>query len=64
MGKYKRNGYIFLTWKGDHSPKHVHIYKDGRLVAKWDLDNEKIMEGKVNKIILKTIKSLQQEGKI
>jgi len=34
MGKVRRGNYVFLTWKGDHSPRHVHVYRDSRLVVK------------------------------
>ena len=40
MGKYRRGGYVFITWKGDHPPRHVHVYRDGTLIVKWDLDNQ------------------------
>lgn len=43
MGKIRRGGYIFVTWVGDHSPRHVHVYRDGKLVVKWDLMNRKPM---------------------
>ena len=36
---------MFITWKGDHSPRHVHVYRDGKLVVKWDLDNKVPMKG-------------------
>jgi hypothetical protein len=39
MGKLRRGGYIFIWWKADHPPRHVHLYRDGKLVVKWDLDN-------------------------
>ena len=39
MARIRRGGYIFITWIGDHSPRHVHVYRDGKLVVKWDLDN-------------------------
>lgn len=39
MSKIRRGNYVFITWKGDHRPWHVHVYQDGRLVVKWDLDN-------------------------
>jgi len=45
MGKLRRGGYIFVWWKGDHSPRHVHVYRDGRLLVKRDLDQEKAMKG-------------------
>ena len=37
-GKIRRGGYVFFTWKGDHPPRHVHVYRDGRLIVKWDLE--------------------------
>jgi hypothetical protein len=43
MGKVRRGGYIFVTWKGDPLPRHVHVYRDGILTVKWDLDNDKPM---------------------
>lgn len=64
MGKIRRGNYIFVTWTGDHSPHHVHVYKDGKLVVKWDLDNGLAMKGKINAKITKIIKDLQSEGKL
>ena len=26
MGKVRRGGFVFLWWKGDHPPRHVHVY--------------------------------------
>ena len=31
--KIRRGWFIFLAWIGDHSPRHVHVYRDGRLVV-------------------------------
>ena len=62
MAKLRRGGFIFLTWKGDHAPRHVHVYRGGRLVLKWDLDNGKVMEGKPTRRILDLIRELQTEG--
>jgi hypothetical protein len=45
VGKYRRGGYVFITWNGDHPPRHVHVYRDGTLIVKWDLDNQKAMKG-------------------
>jgi hypothetical protein len=36
-------GYVFITWKSDHPPRHVHVYRDGTVV-KWDPDNQKRMK--------------------
>ncbi len=62
MGKIRRGGYIFLTWKGDHSPRHVHVYRNSRLVLKWDLENRKAMKGEPTDRVLKLIEELIEEG--
>ena len=53
---------MFVTWKGDHSPYHVHVYRDGHLVVKWDLENEVPMKGKATARILRLISELREEG--
>ena len=62
MARIRRGGYIFVTWTGDHSPRHVHIYRDGALVVKWDLDNRKAMRGSATRRILNLIAELESEG--
>jgi hypothetical protein len=62
MGKVRRGNYVFLTWKGDHSPRHVHVYRDSKLVVKWDLEHWLPMEGKPNQRLVKIIAELEQEG--
>jgi len=62
VGKIKRGNFIFVTWIGDHAPRHIHVYKDKTLVLKWDLENELPMKGKATKRILKLIEELQEEG--
>ena len=62
MARYRRGGYIFLTWTGDHDPRHVHVYRDGRLVVKWDLENRLPMKGNATRRILSLIEELESEG--
>jgi hypothetical protein len=62
MARIRRGGYIFVTWIGDHPPRHVHVYKDGVLVVKWDLDHHKAMIGRATRRILKLIAELESEG--
>lgn len=62
VGKFRRGGYVFITWKGDHPPRHVHVYRDGRLIVKWDLDNQKAMKGAITRRVLKLIAELESEG--
>jgi len=62
MGKIRRGNYIFLTWIGDHSPRHVHVYRKSRLVVKWDLDNWQPMEGKASRRLVQLIEEMDSEG--
>lgn len=64
MGKIRRGGYILIDWVGDHSPRHVHVYRDGSLVCKWDLDRSCIMEGAANKKVRTIIGALVEEGQL
>lgn len=62
MGKLRRGGYVFVWWKGDHPPRHVHVYRDGELVVKWDLDAQKPMKGGASRRVLELIAELEREG--
>lgn len=62
MAKIRRGNYIFLSWKGDHSPRHVHVYRNRRLVVKWDLENAQAMQGKAGKRVLRLIDELEAQG--
>jgi hypothetical protein len=62
MPKIRRGGYIFIAWKGDHSPRHVHVYRASRLVVKWDLENGCEMKGYASARVRALIRQLQSEG--
>ncbi len=64
MGKVRRGGYVFVTWKGDHSPRHVHVYRDGVLIVKWDLDHGQPMIGKVTRRVRLLLGELEREGEL
>ena len=61
MARVRRGGYIFLTWIGDHPPRHVHVYRDGKLIVKWDLENRMPMIGEANRRVLSLIDELESE---
>ena len=61
-GQVSPGGYVFITWKGDHPPRHVHVYRDGKLIVKWDLENQKAMKGAATRRILELIRELEAEG--
>ena len=64
MGKLRRGGYVFISWKSDHPPRHVHVYRNGKLVVKWDLDNKKPMTGAASRKLLDLIRDLENEGRL
>jgi len=64
MAKVRRGGYVFLAWTGDHSPRHVHVYRDGVLILKWDLENQKPMAGRPSRRVLNLIRDLEAEGRL
>lgn len=62
MTRLRRGGYIFITWKTDHPPQHVHVYRDGKLVVKWDFENDLPMKGRASASLRRFIKELREEG--
>jgi len=60
--RIRRGGYVFITWKGDHPPAHVHVYRDGELVVKWDLENRLPMKGSASAAVIRLIDELTEEG--
>lgn len=64
MGKIRRGNFLFIFWEGDYSPRHVNVYREGRLVVKWDLENDKSMQGEAIRQILKYINELRSEGRV
>ena len=53
-----------MTFVGDHAPRHIHVYRDGQLVVKWDLEHSQVMEGHITRAVQNHIDSLIREGKL
>lgn len=64
MTRIRRGGFIFWTSVADHSPRHVHVFLDGRLVVKWDLEEGQPMQGRASRSLRKLIRELQDEGEL
>ncbi len=62
MGRIKRGNFIFVFWSGDHPPRHVHVYREGKLIVKWDLENDEPIKGQITRRILSYIRELRNEG--
>lgn len=64
MTKVRRGGYVFLTWIGDHPPRHVHVLRDDRLVLKWDLARRLPLRGVATRRLVDLIDQLVDEGRL
>lgn len=64
MGRIKINNFLIEWWLGDHYPKHVHIFKDGKFYAKIEIPSMKLLEEKkkVPAKIIKVIEKLVEKG--
>ena len=57
----RRGGFLFIGWK---APRHVHVYRDGRLIVKWSLEDWVPMKGRANARILRILRELEREGRL
>ena len=66
MGRIRRGGYIFISWVGDHPPRHVHIYDvNANFIRRMNLETMQPMDVvKVDKGIVDIIRDLQTEGRL
>jgi len=56
-------GLTGVTLHGNHNtPRHVHVYRDGKFIVKWDLENQKAMKGQAPRRVVKLILELDSEG--
>jgi hypothetical protein len=62
--KVRRGGFIFIEYVGDHSPRHVHVYRDRKLVVKWDLDHWQPMKGRAPARLIRILEELVKEKKL
>lgn len=64
MTRIRRGGYLFLTWIGDHQPRHVHVMDGDKLVLKWNLETDEPMEGVPTRKMKRLIRELIEEGRL
>jgi len=64
MSKIRRGNYVFLAWVGDHRPRHVHVYKEGKLIVKWDLERWRPMLGRAPLRVIRLLAELRAEGRL
>ena len=62
LTRIRRDGFVFISWASDHQPRHVHVYRDGRLVVKWDLERDRAMAGAASHSVRAMLEDLKREG--
>lgn len=62
MGRIKRGGYLIEWWMGDHWPKHVHVYEDGKEIARIQVPEMIVLTGHMNKRLRKILKEILEKG--
>jgi hypothetical protein len=62
MGKIRRGNFIFVWFIGDHSPPHVHVFRDNHLLARWNLEDWQPLSGNIDGRIDKILRELLDEG--
>jgi hypothetical protein len=63
VGRIRRGGYVFIFWMGDHPPRHVHVFENGKEVLKGNLDASVTMRGRATRRMLRLIRELVEEGR-
>ena len=61
MGRIRRGGYLIDCWIGDHTPKHVHVYRNGMLVAKVEIPGLLVLSGTMNSRLRRILEQLIKE---
>ena len=60
MGEKKVGGFVFRSYVGDHSPVHVHIFRRGREIGRWDVDHQRPLDAFV--VTRRLAKALTEAG--
>ncbi len=61
MPTWKRGGYVLRMYEGDHPPLHVHVFKDGKLLDRYDLVNLEFMDGTIGRHRGRVLAALRAE---
>ena len=64
MGRKRLGRYLFVWWKGDHPPQHVHVFDNmGRFLGRMRVDTFEGLGGwQPSAQIVRLVQRLRQEG--
>jgi len=61
---WRSGGYIIRMYQNDHPPLHVHIFKDGRQLDRYDLEHGEFMDGTIGRHLGRVLAALRASGVI
>ena len=64
MATWKAKGYVIRMYGSDHPPLHVHVFKDGREVARYDLEHGAFLAGSDPRHHGRILRALREVGLI
>jgi len=66
MGRKRIGGHLFVWWRGDHPPPHVHVYDGkGRFLGRLRTDTlEPIGDWKPSAKIIELVRQLREEREL
>lgn len=66
MGKVRRGGYLFIWWKGDHDPRHVHVFDNrNRLLGRVSVPElEQLDAWRPPRKVVEILHALRDEGRL
>ena len=60
LGEKRVRGYVFRTYVGDHSPLHVHVFRNGQLLGRWDIEHRRPLDHlAVNRRLLRALREAE-----
>jgi hypothetical protein len=62
MGRWKRFGIVVVQYATDHGPPHGHIFRDGKRLLKFNIEDWETMEGEMTSSARKALEALRREG--
>jgi hypothetical protein len=44
LGEKRVKGFVFRIYVGDHAPLHVHVFRKGQQLGRWDIEHQLPMD--------------------
>lgn len=64
MPTWRASGYVMRMYQSDHPPLHVHVFKDGELLDRYDLEHGRFMDGTIGRHRRRVLAALRAVGLI